>query len=212
MIKGILSILFCIMRHFLSNYYSSEFFTSSHFTEESLCAFDSVLIYNCVRRICRKRTTRMEQTHLVEEWVTISQAIMVKILWEMRQIESSQCYIGGGTKLAMDQRLFCACPENFSKGSNLVQEVNWMMNYFPLLPTLCRDLQTDKMSPFGTPFAVLGMTFSHSAKAFTIFHTPCHEMELTKWLKMSPSFDKVKFSFLFLVLAVLGWVLKKERE
>jgi len=151
MIKGILCILFCIMRHFLSNSYSSEFFILSHSTEESPCAFYSVLIYNCVRRIYRKRTTRMEQTHLVKKWVMISQAIMVKILWEMRQVESSQHRISGGTKLAMDQRLFCACPENFSKGSSLVQELNWKTNSSPLLPTLCRDLQTEKTSPFGTP-------------------------------------------------------------
>ena len=113
--KGILFILFFIMRHFLSNSYSSEFFILSHSTEESPCAFDSVMIYNCVRRIYRKRTTRMEQTHPVKEWVMMSQAIMVKILWEMRQIESSQPHIGSGTKLVMDQRRFCACPEIFQK-------------------------------------------------------------------------------------------------
>ena len=77
----------------------------------------------------------------------------------MRQIESSQPHIGSGTKLVMDQRRFCACPENFSKGSSLVQELNWIANSFPLLSTLCRDLQTEKPSPFGTPFAVLRYYF-----------------------------------------------------
>ena len=140
---------------------------------ESPCAFDSVLIYNCVRRIYRKRTTRMEQTHLVKKWVMISQAIMVKILREMRQVESLQHHIRGGTKLAMNQRLFCACPENFSKGSSLVQELNWKTNSFPLLPTLCRDLQTEKTSPFGTPFVVLGA----AAKSLQSCPTLCDPMD-----------------------------------
>lgn len=153
----------------------------------------------------------MEQTHLVWEWSRFT-SYHGKNLCEKNRQQNPTVLHRWWDKISHGPKTFLCLSWKFSKGSNLVQEVNWMMNYFPLSQTLCRDLQTDKMSLFGTPFAVLGMTFLLSPRHLPFSTLPVSEMELTwndRWCL--PVLTKSSFHFLFLVLAVLGWVLKGER-